>query len=312
MSGYQVFVYPEGAEARELTGAVLELEWGDPAGELAARAVITLAAERAGGLKFNVPLVILADGRAVFEGVIWEVALTDGRRLRLCCYDRLIYLTGSRDSAYFPAGLTTRQVLESICRRWNVELKYTYCECTHGRLNLRGMTVAAQLTRTLDAARALCARRYMLRMEDGALHVGGLGEGGVKCLIDRARLTGYSHRRGMNGLVTRVVVTSGAQGGPVKTRAVVDGDTTLGILQEVVDGAGMSLRDARAQAEGMIAERGTPGETISLECVDEPSLRRGDRVRVEAGSLSGEFDVAGVTHSHRRTMRLELSRHEEG
>ena len=142
--------------------------------------------------------------------------------------------------------------------------------------------------------------------------MGGLGEGGVKCLIDRARLAGYSHRRSMNGQVTRVVVTSGAQSGPVKTRAVVDGDTTLGILQEVVDGAGMSLRDARTQAEGIIAERGAPGETISLECVDEPSLRRGDRVRVEAGSLSGEFDVAGVTHSHRRSMRLELSRHEEG
>ena len=34
-------------------------------------------------------------------------------------------------------------------------------------------------------------------------------------------------------------------------------------------------------------------------------------VRVELGSISGAFDVLGVTHTDSRTMRLELSRHVE-
>lgn len=313
LGGYQVFIYPEGGQARDITGAVLTLEWGDLAGELAGRAVLTLAAGSAAPqLRLNTPISILARGSVVFGGVIWDSALIDGRRLRLCCYDRLIFLTGSRDSSYFPAGMNTERVIDSICRRWDVELRYTYSNCTHGRLNYRGVTVAEQITRTLDAARAICARQYMLRMEDGRLHVGARGEGGAKCRIGRARLKTYTHRRDMNGLVTRVIVTTGSGEGPVKTSAVVDGDTTLGILQAVVDGAGISLKDARSQAQGMISERGAPGETITLECLDEPALRRGDRVRVDAGSLSGEFDVLGVTHSHTLTMRLELARHEAG
>lgn len=312
----QVFVNGKDALPRELTGYVSALEWGDLSGELAARAVITLD-DRAGDMdiaelvRLNADISVLVDGECAFEGLIWDCTLTDGRQMRLVCYDRLIFLTGSRDSAYFPAGMSTARVLDSICRRWDMPLICTYPGCTHGRLNYRSMTVAEQITRTLDAARAVCGRDYMLRMEDGALRVGERGAGGTAARISADMLIGSTHRRDMNGMVTRVKVISADGDSPVRTYATLDGDTSVGILQEVVEGAGASLKDAREQARLLLAERGAPTETISMQCIDIPKLRRGDAIEVNAGGISGTYDVLGVSHDRALTMKLELSRHVE-
>ena len=121
----------------------------------------------------------------------------------------------------------------------------------------------------------------------------------------------YTHRRDMSGLVTRVAITTGSSG-PVRVREVFDGDTSLGILQEVVDASGATLSDARTQARRLLIERGTPVETIEVACQDEPTLRRGDRVTISAGSLAGEYDVLGVMHDRLLSMQMELARHTDG
>lgn len=313
---YAVFTYGESAQAYDLTPAVIDIEWGDPEGELAARAVITLAAVHAGAVDIaraamlNSDISIIAGGARVFTGVIWDYTLTDGRYVRLICYDRLIYLTGSRDSCYFAAGSTTESVADAICSRWDMPLRYTYAICRHPALSYRSMTVAQQLTRTLDAAHDMCGERYMLRMEGDTLHIGRRGESDAGLTITRAAATGYTHRSTMNGLVTRVAILTGGTDGPVKTGEVLDGDTALGVLQEVVDAQGVTHGEAREQAELLLKERGAPGETISVQCIDSPALRRGDMVRIETGSLSGGFDVLSVMHSSDGMMRLSVARHD--
>lgn len=315
MSACSVFVY-DGDTPLDLTKAVIGLEWGDMKGELAARAVLRMNARMGGAelaeyARLNAPISILAYGREVFSGVIWDYSLIDGRTVNMVCYDRLIFLSGSADSAYFPAGLNTRRVLESICRRWDMPLKYDYTGCTHGRLSYRAQSVASQIISTLDAAQTVCGDKYMLRMEGGTLHVGLRSEGKPVCDVSRARLISYTHRRDMSGLVTRVAITTGSSG-PVRVREVFDGDTTLGILQEVVDASGATLSDARTQARRLLIERGTPVETIEVACQDEPTLRRGDRITISAGSLAGEYDVLGVMHDRLLSMRMELARHTDG
>lgn len=79
----------------------------------------------------------------------------------------------------------------------------------------------------------------------------------------------------------------------------------------MVEGAGASLKDAREQARLLLAERGAPTETISMQCIDIPKLRRGDAIEVNAGGISGTYDVLGVSHDRALTMKLELSRHVE-
>ena len=72
------------------------------------------------------------------------------------------------------------------------------------------------------------------------------------------------------------------------------------------------LSDARTQARRLLIERGTPVETIEVACQDEPTLRRGDRVTISAGSLAGEYDVLGVMHDRLLSMQMELARHTDG
>lgn len=313
MSGAcSVFVY-DGARWAELTGAVIGIEWGDMKSELAACAYITLNAcpggvDIAHSARLNAPVSVFAYGKSVFSGVIWDYELTDGRRVRMTCYDRLIFLMGSTDSAYFRAGMSTPRVLESICRRWDVPLSCTYTGIRHGALSYRGVSVAGQLISTLDAAQTVCGDKYMLRMEGGTLCAGVRGAGGVKHTIGSARVVSYTHRRNMSGLITRVAVMTGGDGA-VRTREVLDGDTSMGVLQAVVDSSGMTLSDARTQARRLLSERGVPEETIAVECADVPSLRRGDRIRLDAGSLAGEYDVLGVIHDRLLSMRLDIARH---
>lgn len=90
--------------------------------------------------------------------------------------------------------------------------------------------------------------------------------------------------------------------------AVVPGRTEYGILQEVVLlQASSRLSDAKKDAQGILAENGAPRHTITAKTPDVPCIRKGWRVRVEAGSLLGYYIVKGVTHNATdRTMVMEL------
>ena len=310
-----VLLYNDGTPI-DLSEYVCALEWGDMKGELAARAQIDIPAQVGGRelsdlAKLNAPLEILISDTRVFSGIVWDYTLLDGRNVRMNCYDRMIFLSGSTDFAYFSAGYSTRRIIESICRRRDVPLNYTYKSTTHGRISYRARNVADQIVSTLDAAKSICGTDYFMRMEGNTLHVGAMGEGDAVCAIDRARATGYKYGRSMDNLITRAVVISGSDSA-LRVRETLDGDTTLGILQAVVDSAGQSISDARAQAREMLRGRGTPEETIEIECTDTPTLRRGDRVRIDVDGIEGQYDVLGVMHDRAIKMQLTLKRHEDG
>lgn len=312
---YRIFTYPEAARPVEITKAVISLEWGDLKAELAAHAVLTLAAlkadelDMADAVKLNTEISILVNKATVFQGVIWDYTISGSGTIRINCYDRLIYLSGSRDNAYFPRGSTTENVISSICSKWSIPLVYTYRNCSHAGLSYRALTIAEQLRRTLDATRAICGVDYMLRLEDGRLHVGERGGGGAVCTLRHSSAIDYTHRLSLDDMVTRVVISSMEKNGPIRTGAALDGDITFGVLQAVVDGVGISAMDARRQAETLLNEHGRPAECISVECIDVPALRRGDRVSVDMDTLSGEYDVLGIAHSGASVMRAELGRH---
>ena len=91
MSACSVFVY-DGDTPLDLTKAVIGLEWGDMKGELAARAVLRMNARMGGAelaeyARLNAPISILAYGREVFSGVIWDYSLIDGRTLAVSGFE---------------------------------------------------------------------------------------------------------------------------------------------------------------------------------------------------------------------------------
>ena len=63
------------------------------------------------------------------------------------------------------------------------------------------------------------------------------------------------------------------------------------------------------EAQNILKEKGKAEENISISTIDVPMMRKGDKVKVFAGNLSGYFIVEGITHNgFEKTMELELER----
>ena len=90
----------------------------------------------------------------------------------------------------------------------------------------------------------------------------------------------------------------------------VDGDLQYGTLQEIITkDSNKTLDDAKKEAQNILKEKGKPEETITVSTVDVPVLRKGDKIKLVAGNLSGYFMIEGIHHDGMaKTMEMELER----
>lgn len=56
-------------------------------------------------------------------------------------------------------------------------------------------------------------------------------------------------------------------------------------------------------------KKGKPEETITISTIDVPLIRKGDKIKLYAGNLSGYFYVEGINHNgFSKKMDMELER----
>ena len=115
----------------------------------------------------------------------------------------------------------------------------------------------------------------------------------------------------LQGLITKVLVYGKSEEDKrpplLKT---IDGNLEYGVLQEIITkDSNKTLDDAEKEAQNKLKENGKPEETITVSTVDVPMMRKGDKIKLVAGNLSGYFIVEGVTHNgFDKTMEMELER----
>lgn len=310
-------ILPDGS-VLDLTLALVHLSWQDPAEEVAQRASILLAQVKTerGWLNQLLPLCtavqILANGAQVFSGIVWdwEYASANSRVIALTCYDPFIYAQHSKTFAYFPPGKSTEDIFARICGENGIPCKYQWQSATHDKLVFRGNCIADQLLDTLEEARRRLGQRYVVCFVDGVLTV--QGEGANKDVYVFKATESAIHtaeRMSMDGLVTQVAVYGAEdQEDRRQLEAVIPGRTEYGTLQQVVLlSASSKLSDAKKDAQGILAENGAPKHTITAKTPDVPCIRKGWKIKMEAGSLLGYYIVKGVTHNATdRTMVMEL------
>lgn len=302
----------------DLTPALVRLSWQDPAGEVAQRATVMLAQVKTdqGWLNQLLPICtavqIMANGAQAFSGTVWdwEYESSNSRVVTLTCYDPFIYAQNSKTFAYFPAGKSTKDIVSKICGDNGIPCNYQWQSATHDKLVFRGAYIADQIMDTLEEARKRLGQRYVATFADGALTVQGEAYNKDVYVFKAAESTiSTSERMSMDGLVTQVAVY-GAEDKEDRRQleAVVPGKTEYGTLQDVVlMTASSKLADAKKDAQGILDENGEPNHTITAQAPDVPCIRKGWKVRMEAGSLLGYYIVKGVTHNATdRTMTMEL------
>ena len=254
----------------------------------------------------------------VFRGYVWNPTYKSGlteRTLKLKCYDNLIYFQESEHYAYFSKGKKTKAVCSSICKDWGVKLSYTYESITHSKLPLRGNLADIFTADLLDPVKDRTGKKYVILSEKDVMQIKKVGSNSTiyRFIAGQNAIQTYSSCT-MDGMVTKVVILGKADDSerqPVE--ATVKGKTDkYGTLQKVITrDENTSLANAKKEAKSIIEENGKPKWEYELHATDVPWIRKGDKVYVDAGDMSGYYIVTGIKRTidiKRRDMILDLEK----
>lgn len=324
---YTVAIISSDSIKYDVTPAVTNITLQESDGEIAQRANITIANVEVNGSYlsgiFDVVdrvFVYADDGdrnEEVFRGFVWKKAYKSKleKEITLTCYDNLIYFQESEEYQYFSAGYSTKSICSTLCSKWGVNLDYKFDSITHPKLPLRGNLADIFLSDLLDEVKKKNGSKYIMKSSQDTVVIDYEG-----CNSTVYKL--YSGKDGnaieagsettMQGMVTKVVILGKEDDNDrAAVEDTVNGDTgTYGTLQKILSvSSGTTLADARKEATELINEKGKPKKTFSITAVNIPWIRKGDKVEVTAGDLSGDFIVKGITHyGNDKTMTLEAER----
>lgn len=315
-NGYKLKATLSDGRTIDLTNAVQSLEWSDNEGELAqcARIKLSQAHTNEGYLSellvLCTRLKIIANNKEVFDGLIWEWDYTssNSQAFDIMAYDNMIYMQKSKDNNYFAKNKTTKTIVSSICEKWGIPLTYKWGYTKHKKIVYRAQTIANQIISTLEEARYKVGKKYVIKFQDGALIVDYYGTNKDVYVFTGEVVIATQHGLSLDSLVTKVKITGKeATSGKIPIKATVNGNTKYGTLQEFVSSTSTSVKEATEEAKKIIEDKGKPKETIRMDAPDVPELRKGDKIKVVAGSLNGYYYVLGITHTaNDRTMNLSL------
>lgn len=311
---YKLICVTEKGAQLDVTGAAESLGWEEGEGELAQRITARLrnttynGAPLSNQIKPGCLLAVLAEwsgaAQEVARGRVEEwaaVASGSAETLELTAYDELINLQKSQDDRYIAAGTGTRTALTAIFNDWGIPIgSYKGPNVRHAKAVYKGEALSDMILGLLDAAEKQGAERCIVRADKGAVSV--LPVGGNSAIYHFGEDSSVEMVRdsmSLDSLVTRVKVVGkedSAERRPVE--AVVNGKTQFGIRQQVYNRPqDDTIAAARSAAQEILRESEDKQREISVEAPDLPFLRKGDKVHIEARSLSGYFIVAAVQHN---------------
>jgi len=303
----------------DLSSLLADLSWEENAGELAQRAIITMANTKTKDgyvnnlLSLCVNVFIYANGAEVMRGIVWESDFQSGKKdmITITIYDKMIYLQNSEENSYFAAGGSTENIISTICKRWGIDLSYTWKSFTHPKVIYSGQSISEEIIQTLDEAARKLGKTYVASMDKDVLNVSTKGMNAAVYIFDAKTAISAQNKMTLDGLVTQVVVVGTEDDlGRTPIISTLQGKTEFGILQKIVSASSNDkIADAKAEAQKILDDKGKPDDQITVEAPDVPTIRKGHKIKVNAGNLTGYFYVKGVSHkASSRTMTLELER----
>ena len=321
---YKVYVV-SGSTKYDITPAVENIDTSDRKKQMAECVTIQLMNQKVGDKWLSSLLGVVdrvylyandgSKNEEVFRGYIWDdgynSSLSD-RTLQLKCYDNLIYFQESDHSAYFSSGKSTEAVCKALCDDWGVKLNYSYESITHSKLPLRGNLSDIFTADVLDLVKDRTGKKYVILSEKDVMQIKPVGSNTtIYHFIAGQNAVMTSSVCTMDGVVTKVIILGKADDNdrhPVE--ATVSGDTAkYGTLQRtIIRDENTSLADAKKDGQNIIKE-GKPKREYELTATDIPWIRKGDKVRVDAGDMVGYYIVTGIDRTislKKREMVLEL------
>ena len=318
-----VLLPPDGGEMH-LAQLATRLSWEEQPGELSVRLTAGFSNQKITSgrwlhelLPNGTRLELLADWgegwREVWRGSVFRWNLRDdgSPTVETTAYDGLIYLMKSKDDRYYPAGTTGRTIIADIAQDWGIPLgTVDGPDVALGKNLFRAKSLADMIYAVLDQTKKRGGGKWIVRSREGVIDIVRAGQNSpVYWLRADESVESVEEERSIEELVTRVRIVGSAEDeerAPVI--ATLDGRTEFGVLQKLVTQSDSDTPEAAQQeAQDLLDERGDEKKTRRVSGPDLPFMRRGDKVRITAGTLDGYYLVAGVQHDGlARTMTLEV------
>ena len=318
-----VLLRPDGQKL-DLQPVTRSLSWEENDGELAVRLEAELQNQQLAGGKWLHQLIPLGGQvflysdwgigpQEIFRGTIfvWDYQTDPLGHFSITAYDPLIYLMKSKDDRFYKAGQMAKAIIEDIAKSWNIPLGDVQGpNIALGKQVFRGDTLADMISSVLDEAKKKGGGKWIVRSKLGKIDVIRPGQNGqVYRFTHDENVDSIRDRQDIEDLVTRVKIIGAEDSeGKAPVVAQLDGRTEFGTLQEVVYQRQYDTpAAAKSAAQDVLKERGQPRRMRKVTAPDLPFLRRGDKVKVEAGTLIGYYIVSSVTHeATNRIMVMEV------
>lgn len=321
---YTVYVI-SGDKKYNLTNAVISLDRSEADKQIAQSVTLQLENTQVDGKWLSTLLqprsrvfIYAKEGsgeKEVFRGYLW-VRLsgfsTSDLEIKYKCYDNLIYFQESEDSLYFTDGKATNDIVSSICTKWGIKLQYSYDSITHTKLPLRGFLSDIFTADVLDLVKKRTGKKYVILSDQDTMHVKPVGSNDTIYQFKAGKnVTKVSSGWTMEGVITQVVIVGKADDEdrePIE--ATVSGKTSeYGTLQKIESkDENTSLEDAKLEAQHTIDENGEPKWEYVIIAPDVPWIRKGDKIYVDAGDISGYKIVRSIDRTiDNKKQAMEIS-----
>lgn len=313
-----VAVFPDGATA-DVTAACTGLARDDNSGELAQRLTVEAdgtvpVGDRGPLYRVLVPWVRLILSASTDDGATWTEtfrgAITDWQLgsdgvLTLTAYDDLIFLTRSDDAFTFTAGQSGADVLRAILGSAVLPAAIDTIDgptVAMPKLALQGR-LSEMVMQVLQHALAIGDKAYWVRMRAGKLEVVVPGGNGPRhALTELDGVSDWTERRTTDDVASEVQVLGATREGddqqrPVLATAAADGGLQAANVRIVAQLDGQQYdtpAKAQAAADLELERRRMPATTRTATTLGVPWLRRGDLVRLRAGTADGLVQAAGI------------------
>jgi len=321
---YSLVLFRPDGQRIDLQPFLRSLSWEENDGELAVRLEAELQNQQLAGGKWLHQLIPLggqiflygdwgSGQQEIFRGTIfvWDYQTDPLGHFSITAYDPLIYLMKSKDDRFYKAGQTAKAIIQDIAKAWGIPLGDVQGpNIALGKQVFRGETLADMINSVLKEAKAKGSIKWIVRSKQGKIDVVRPGQNSpVYLFTANSNVESIEDRQDIEELVTRVKIVGAEDSeGKAPVIAQLDGRTEFGTLQELVYQRQFDTpAAAKSAAEDILKERGQPRRRRKVIAPDLPFLRRGDKVKVEAGTLIGYYIVSGIVHNAtNRSMSMEV------
>ncbi|MFA9457435.1 hypothetical protein ACERJO_11790 [Halalkalibacter sp. AB-rgal2] len=308
---YRVIAFPPSGSGKDISNLLMQAKHEEMDGELASKFSATMQNVKFDTwahhfVKINNKLLIQANTgngwKEVYRGTVFKYSThtSDDKTVSFTAYDDLYYLQMSSDHLLFSKGETGASSIRRLVRDWSIPIKTIDGPNVQlAKKVYRGIKLGQVIQDRLSDSEKMGGGKFVIRSDQGKLCCIQAGANTTVYEFTESTPVSSDDEYSIENIVTRVKIYGNEdEGGRAPIEATRDGKTEYGIFQDIIYSSSFdSLSEARKAAAEIIKHDGGMQRSPRINVPNVPWVRKGDRVVIKIGTISGEFIVESIVRN---------------